>query len=247
MVSERIDVPEAGLGESPRWFAGHLSWVDISAGDVFRLTPSTGRLERTRYDDVVSLVWPTADGGRLLAIGADVILEGPDGRSRLIARLGSGEMRCNDGAYGPDGFFYMGTMRRDVSGRSGALWRLERDGGASLVLEGLGVSNGIGFDRTRHHTYFVDSHDRRIDRLDLSTGARKLFVEFRDEDGWPDGLAVDAAGSVWIALFGAGEVRSYSRDGIQTGAVAVAAPNVTSCAFGGRLCEISISRPRATA
>jgi len=44
---------------------------------------------------------------------------------------------------------------------------------------------------------------------------------------------IDAEGNLWIACYGAGEVRRYVPDGTLTGVVEVGAPNVTCPAFVG--------------
>jgi sugar lactone lactonase YvrE len=228
-----LDVPRAALGESPRWHAGRLHWVDILGHEVASLDPDSGAIARTAIDDMVSLVWPRAGGGRLLAIGAALVLEDPDGSLRTLAALDDADRRCNDGAFAPDGSFYVGTMRRDTLGREGTLWRVAADGSAEALLRGLGVSNGIGFDLVRGLTYYVDSRDERVDLLDLTTGRREPFVDIDEGGALPDGLAVDAAGRVWVALYGAGRVHAYDPDGRLDIVVDVGVPNVTSCTFGG--------------
>jgi sugar lactone lactonase YvrE len=51
--------------------------------------------------------------------------------------------------------------------------------------------------------------------------------------GSPDGMCVDSAGNLWVAVWGGCEVRCYSPTGQQIAVVEVAAPNVTSVAFVG--------------
>lgn len=51
--------------------------------------------------------------------------------------------------------------------------------------------------------------------------------------GIPDGLAVDRDGCVWIALFGAGEIRRFSPEGRLIAAVLLPALFPTSLCFGG--------------
>jgi len=55
----------------------------------------------------------------------------------------------------------------------------------------------------------------------------------RVTDGSPDGLCLDVDGSLWIAVWGAGEVRCYRPDGVLTAVVSVAAPHTSSVAFVG--------------
>ena len=54
------------------------------------------------------------------------------------------------------------------------------------------------------------------------------------DDLSPDGLAVDEAGTVWVAdVSGSGMVRGFAPDGSEVGRVGVPARMVTSLCFGG--------------
>jgi sugar lactone lactonase YvrE len=56
----------------------------------------------------------------------------------------------------------------------------------------------------------------------------------RRDDLSPDGLAVDEAGTVWVAdVSGSGSVRGFSAGGEEIGRVEVPARTVTSLCFGG--------------
>ena len=48
-----------------------------------------------------------------------------------------------------------------------------------------------------------------------------------------DGMTVDAEDHLWVAIFGAGEVRRYAPSGELTQVIELPVPGVTSCAFGG--------------
>ena len=47
----------------------------------------------------------------------------------------------------------------------------------------------------------------------------------------PDGLTVDDDGCLWIAVWGAGEVRRYDDAGRRIDTIRLPTPYVTSCAF----------------
>ena len=51
--------------------------------------------------------------------------------------------------------------------------------------------------------------------------------------GSPDGLTVDAAGDLWVAIYGGGRVQHYSPDGELRQELFVPAEQTTCCAFGG--------------
>ncbi len=64
-------------------------------------------------------------------------------------------------------------------------------------------------------------------------GERRPFVTLGSDDVMPDGMAVDAEGGIWVAVWGGGVIQRYDAGGQLTGVVRVPAANVTSCAFGG--------------
>ena len=68
---------------------------------------------------------------------------------------------------------------------------------------------------------------------DVDDGADVPHDATAPEDGLADGLAVDAAGGLWLACFGGGTVRHYAPDGDLRDVVDVGVEAVTSCAFGG--------------
>ena len=68
----------------------------------------------------------------------------------------------NDGACDPQGRFWGGTLADDHHEGGGALYRLERDGGVELMLDGLTISNGVGWSPDGRTMYLVDSGPRVI-------------------------------------------------------------------------------------
>jgi sugar lactone lactonase YvrE len=73
--------------------------------------------------------------------------------------------------------------------------------------------------------------------LDLDAGAianKRVFVQFDDDAGLPDGMTVDCDGRVWVAHFGGARVTAFKPNGTLDAVVDVPAPNVTTCTFGGR-------------
>jgi sugar lactone lactonase YvrE len=70
---------------------------------------------------------------------------------------------------------------------------------------------------------------RRYDAVSGATGPRSALL--RITDGLPDGMCADTDGYLWIAVWGAGQVRRFAPDGTPAGVIDVPSPHVTSIAF----------------
>ena len=124
----------------------------------------------------------------------------------------------NDGACDPQGRFWGGTLADDHHEGGGALYRLERDGRVEQMLDGLTISNGMGWSPDGRTMYLVDSGPRVIhafafdgDRGTISAG--RILATVPEDVGAPDGMTVDAAGDLWVAIYGGGRVHRYAPDG----------------------------------
>ena len=59
------------------------------------------------------------------------------------------------------------------------------------------------------------------------------FLQFAEEDGYPDGMTVDATGGLWVAHWGGSRIGRFAPDGTLDRAIAVPAPQITNMAFAG--------------
>jgi sugar lactone lactonase YvrE len=232
------------LGEGPVWddVRNRLLWVDIDAGDVL-----TGELSgtqvtvtrRTHVDRTVGAVLPTADG-HLLVPGRTVVHLLDDAGVRQVCRVlpENGGRRLNDAACDPAGRLVVGTLSlgADPYRREQSLHRLEDDGSLTTLDDDLTLSNGIAWSPDGRVLYSVDTlagwiRARTYDPETGAVGPRQDLL--RIEPGWPDGLRVDADGHLWVAVWGAGEVRCHRPDGTLAHVVEVPAPHTSALAFAG--------------
>jgi sugar lactone lactonase YvrE len=233
------------LGEGARWDArrGELLRVDILAGRVFRdIVADDGGLVPVRTYQVSGTVGAIApvqgDEGWLLAAGRGFVHLSPDGLLQPLAEVAPTGTRMNDAACDPRGRFWAGTLADDQRAGGGALYRLDRNGRAELMLDGLTISNGLGWSPDGGTMYLADSGSGVVqafefdaDRGTLSHG--RVLATVAEEVGAPDGLTVDAAGDLWVAVFGGGRVHRYSPGGELRQALLLPAMESTSCAFAG--------------
>jgi sugar lactone lactonase YvrE len=228
----------AKLAEGPRWDAAaeRLLWVDIEGCALHVLEGGEDRA--IGVGAMVGAAAPTT-GDAVLAALADrlALVDLADGSLRTLVQLPHGPaMRSNDGACDAAGRFWIGTMGLDETPGAGALYRY--DGNLQRVLDGVTLSNGLGWTRDNALMYYIDSAEQRIDVFDFELAAgrvkdRRPFVSIEKNDGIPDGLALDDDGGVWVALYGGSCVRRYDESGSLDAVLDVPAKNVTSCCFGG--------------
>jgi sugar lactone lactonase YvrE len=233
------------LGEAARWDArrNELLHVDILAGCVHRHgVENDGSLVAVRSYRVpgtVSAVAPIQDDeGWLLAAGRGFAHLSPDGSVRALAEAAPAGTRMNDGACDPHGRFWAGTLADDHRPGGGALYRLDARGETELVLDDLTISNGLGWSPDGRTMYLADSglHSVRAFAFDAERGTisgGRVLIDVAEEIGAPDGLAVDADGDLWVAIFGGGRVRRYAPDGALRQELFLPARETTSCAFAG--------------
>lgn len=229
----------AELAEGPVWDArdNRLLWVDIHAGLIHRLDVNSGVDDLIRLGTDVGAVVPRTQGGYLAAVRGGFVAVTEGGMVLAVATAGGPGLRMNDGKCAPDGAFWAGTMADDLTHGAGSLYRLAVDGSLSVRLRGVTISNGLGFTEDGR-LYYVDTALHRIDVFDVAPTTQMLnnrrpFWQFPQGGGSPDGMALDDDGCVWVALWGGGAVHRYTPNGVLDTVVTVAAPHVTSCAFGG--------------
>jgi len=247
LTAELVLDARCALGEGPRWAPDgeRLEWVDMERGTWHRWETRRGvtaaAVSARRLGARVSVVEPRAGGGRVVAVDGRVTLLDGDGfaeRHVQVLSAQDGDLVLNDGGCDAHGRLWVGSA--SVSGASrGALHRLDPGAGsAETALDGVGMANGIGWSPDGGTLYFVDSAAGRVDAIDFdgqagTLGARRTVVSIPAGEGLPDGLCVDVDGCLWLAVWGAGEVRRHAPDGRLLARVAVGASQVTSCRFGG--------------
>ena len=231
-----------GLLEAPRVDdLGRLYFSDIPNGGVYRRNPG-GNVETLipKRKGVGGMIF-NASGGLVLTGRGLIHWDEKTGKSRDLFVAWAGKpVSMNDLTTDDHGSIYTGTVNFDPLSNDqpipGSLFRIDPPGRAVKLWDGIEVSNGLGLSPDRKHLYHSDSPTGAVWVYDVThergVKDRRIFVKM--PAGWPDGLAVDAQGGVWVAAFRAGEVVHFSKDGAVARRIKLPATMVTSLVFGGR-------------
>lgn len=247
---------EASTGEGSIWHPGRQSlfWVDIEGKTLYET--AGGRSDSWKFDRMVSTVVPESDSTVIVSLKNEVVrVFLPSGKTESVSPIPDhdGFFRCNDGKCDPAGRLWIGTMRyRGQGSGEASLYTLTADGQLKERLTGVTISNGIVWTADKKYMYYNDTPTGHIQRFryDPATGDIAfdgIAVVLPARTGGPDGMTIDSEGNLWVAQWGGYGVYCYDpRTGELLKKVAVPAPNVASCAFGGEnLDELYITTARA--
>jgi D-xylonolactonase len=237
------------VGEGPLWHEDEqrVYWTDIVTGRLFRYDPSSGLHEQIYAGEQVGGFTLQEDGSLLLFMERGRIATWRDGTlTTLIDEIPAERpTRFNDVIADLRGRVFCGTIsprfdEGEHDNLQGRLYRLEPDLTYTVLLEGIGVSNGMGFTPDLRQLYYTDTATRDVSLFDYdaetgSISGRRPFVSVEDApgEGAPDGMTMDAEGCVWSARWGGGCLVRYAPDGTELQRIAFPARKVSSATFGG--------------
>ena len=233
------------LGEGVTWCprSQSLYWTDIHASVLWRYRPADGSTRRWPMPDRLASFALCEDEGWLLLglAGGLAFFHEESGELRHIAEVETGlPTRLNDGACDRQGRFVFGTLHEPAAGEArraaGGFYRLNHD----LTLEQLplgpvAISNSIAFSPDGATMYYCDSWRRTVHRCSYGdhVADARMHIDLSQQQGEPDGSAVDSEGGLWNAEWGSGRVVRYTPDGKADLVIRVPVSQPTRVAFGG--------------
>lgn len=235
---------ESLLGEGPLWLADskEIVWVDIEGKCLLIFSIVTGKKRTLPVGQRIGAVVRAEDGRMVCALENGFYYLNPETESLEPIVDPESHLpgnRFNDGKCDPMGRFWAGTMPIEGEGPVGALYRLDGDGSVHKMVEEIGCSNGLGWSLDGKTMYYIDTSTKRIDRFDYDAVSgnitnRQTVVVIPSEQGYPDGMTVDAEGMIWVAHW---DGYCISRFDPSTGEclerIELPVSRITSCCFGG--------------
>lgn len=235
-----------GLLEGPLWTPEGLLVADAIAGGVLRFTDSGLTETVIEHRRGIGGMALHADGGLVIS-GRNVAVKGLVGSDDTATHVlrendpSNGVVGYNDLTVDAHGRLYVGSLAfvasesRDAD-KPGQLFCIDLDGSARVVAEDILLTNGLGFSPDGSLLYHADTLRSTVNVYDVDDrgglSPKRPFVMTGD-GGQPDGLAVDAAGNVWVALPHSGQVGCFNQRGARVASIQIDVPMVTSLTFGG--------------
>jgi sugar lactone lactonase YvrE len=226
--------------EAPRWHDGALWLSDMHAHTVLRVEP-TGTL--TAVAEVPGC--PSGLGflpdGRMLVVSMHdrrLMRLDPDGLREHADLSGLAPWHCNDMAVDANGRAYVGNFGDDSAPPAPpaptVLIAVEPDGQARVVADELMFPNGIAVSDGTLVVAETRSVPGRLSAFrilpDGGLADRRVLAEFGAGE-LPDGIVLDAAGGIWVAMPFSGEVVRVGPGGAVTERVKV--ESAYAVALGG--------------
>lgn len=232
-------------GESPIWDpkAGRLAWIDTEKPTFTTMDPTGGDVKTVKTDWLVQAIGRRKAGGWVAVVREGFALWDPaSAQSTLLGNPieGKKHLTMNDGAVGPDGRFYAGSLNvQELGSDTGCLWRLDAERKYSCVMDGIVLPNGIAFSPDGGTIYITEMWARKIsafdfDRKNGTLSRRRVLITLPEEEGYPDGLVVDEQGFLWSGHWQGFRMTRYDPDGKKERIVEVPVPTATCMAFGGK-------------
>ena len=224
---------------------GNLWCVELKAGRLARLGPD-GALDRFTVGGAPNgLALDVAGGLWFCDADHNAVrrLDPATGETATIIETVDGQAldRPNDLAFDAAGnliFTCPGSSRTEPTGY---VCCRTPDGACAVIADGLYFPNGLAFT-PEGDLVLAETRRQRLWRGVWDASARRwvdpapLCATAGAPIG-PDGLAIDAEGRIFAAIYGAGLVEIFAPDGQRLGALTTPGANASNCAFdpSGRL------------
>ena len=257
----------AKFGDGPIWHEEYgLIWLDIAAKKIITYNPETE--QESVYDALgwIKSIVPSADG-QFIGIYKDGLyyLNFKQGiKVPFVIPEGLNDIHyLNDGKCGPDGQIWVGlsdgffkrfkespyTALSHYPFENSKLFSIDTMGNISVELENITFSNGLDWNRKTNSFYHIDSSKHSIFQYQLKENGdiqfEKNIYTFDMDEGFPDGMAIDAAGNLWVALYKGGTIAARLRKPTRVVCIGpkkmqviqeieLPLSHVTSCTIGGQ-------------
>ena len=244
-----IEEVKTVIGESPIWNSNtqSLVWVEAAGKEVFEYSTNTKRIHHYHLPFEVTAVVPCDNNHWIFASKQGLFYSTP--RFAHFTPIGdpcanAAHLHLNDAVAAPNGELWFGSMNcQQLESADGKLCKLSEQQMSSLSSF-LSVANGIAFNAELKRAYCSNMFQRKVYEYQLDESMtrildKRIFVEFSDKQGFPDGLSVDQAGNLYVCHWENGGISYYRSSrfeigkGEKLGQISLPVKHATRCTFGG--------------
>ena len=228
-----------GMGESARWHENRLVIADWGAGEIVAVDLDGTRETLTTVEsDGMPFCLDWLPDGRMVVITQDGLkVQGTDGSLTAYADLaGLSEFAWNDIAVDPRGHVYVNNINFDFGGEfaPGIVVLVRPDGSVQQVADDIAFPNGMVVTADGSTLIVAESYGGVLTAYDIAADGgldnRRVWADLAGAA--PDGICLDADGTVWFA-----EVPGQRCVRVAEGGEVLATINADlgcfSCALGG--------------
>ncbi|MDO9488236.1 MAG: SMP-30/gluconolactonase/LRE family protein [Sphingomonadaceae bacterium] len=239
------------FGEGPRWHDGRLWFSDFHAHAVSSVSLAADVRVEFEIDDQPSGLGWLPDGSLLVVsmVKRQLLRRAPDGAVSIHADLsGVATFHANDLVVDAVGRAFVGNFGFDLAAAMASggiegvmaapgladLALVHPDGRVEVAARGLAFPNGSVITPDGKTLIVAESFAQRLTAFDIAAdgtlSARRVWAPTGDRI--PDGIALDAAGRVWIANAAAPECVLIAEGGAVIETIATDQP-CYACMLGG--------------
>jgi sugar lactone lactonase YvrE len=240
-----IVIGNAGFLEAPRWYDNQLWFSDFWSRRVMSLD-GDGRLHQQAYipgqpsglgffEGSVFIV--STYSGHLLKLDGGVVSLFADVGAIYRGPINDMLVDSRGHAYiSPLPMTPLGSPYGHIEGPGlTPLFMVDVNGTVRVVAENLHVPNGMAVTEDESTLIVAETRGQVLTAFDVardgSLSARRVFADLGDRT--PDGICIDAKGSLWVACPSTSEVLQVNSEGEITDSLATPGRWAIACALGG--------------
>ena len=237
------------IGESPIWKSDTKSvvWIEAAGRVIYEYVLHTSAITTFNVPFDITAIARCDDNGWVCASKQGLFYCSMNFEKLTpIANpcFSTAHLHLNDAVTSPTGTLWFGSMNHtQLDAPDGKLYQLT-DGVTKEMDTGFSVANGIAFNPILKRAYCSNMFQRKVYEYQLDESMSRIlgkavFIEFNENQGYPDGLSVDRQGNLYICHWDGGMVSYYTADSQQIGVatrigeINLPVKHATRCTFGG--------------